>query len=254
MTVRRAMIWIAVAALVCVPLTWLARAVSVTREVARSSQCTGNLKQIAVALLNYETAYGCFPPAYVADARGRPLYSWRVLLMAELDRGPAGYLGGRLVKNFHFDEPWDSPNNRKLHDLVWASFQCPSGPSGPTSTETNYVAVVGPTTMFPDDGTSRRLADATDGPGKTFMVVEIANSGIHWMEPRDLDWRTMSFQLNDRTRPSVSSHHPFNGPHAQTVDGSIYMLPRNLTSEELRALLTIAGGEKIDPGEWTSER
>jgi hypothetical protein len=49
----------------------------------------------------------------VADATGRPLYSWRVLLMVELDRTD-GWFGGRLAAGFRFDEPWDSPNNSKL--------------------------------------------------------------------------------------------------------------------------------------------
>ena len=37
-------------------------------------------KQLGLALLAYERAYGSFPPAYVADANGKPLYSWRVLI------------------------------------------------------------------------------------------------------------------------------------------------------------------------------
>ncbi len=248
MTVRRAMIWVAVAALGCLPLTWLVRAISKGRESARWARCGGNLKQLAIALLNYESAYGCFPPAYVADANGRPLYSWRVLLMAELDRGVSGWLGGRLARGFHFDEPWDSPHNSKLHGLVHSTFRCPSDPAGPGSTETNYVAVVGPGTLFPSDGTSRRPADVTDGTNKTFMLVEVADSGIHWMEPRDLDWTTMSFQIDDPARPSISSHHTLD-PNAVAVDSTGYVLPRNVTPQEMKALLTIAGGEKIDP-DW----
>ncbi|HEY2759688.1 MAG TPA: DUF1559 domain-containing protein [Pirellulales bacterium] len=38
-----------------------------------------NLKLIGLALLNYHHDHGSFPPAYVADASGKPLYSWRVL-------------------------------------------------------------------------------------------------------------------------------------------------------------------------------
>ncbi len=104
MTVRRSMAYIGVVALACVPLTWLTRAIADAREGARSAQCIGNLKQIGLGLLNYESKYGCFPPAYVADAKGKPLYSWRVLLMAELDRTD-GWFGGRLAGGFRFDEP-----------------------------------------------------------------------------------------------------------------------------------------------------
>ncbi len=255
MTVRRSMAYVGIIALACVPLAWLARAIGDAREAARSSTCIGHLKQIGLALLNYESRHGCFPPAYVADATGKPLYSWRVLLMADLD-GPFGPFGGRLAGAFHFDEPWDSPNNRKLHNLPQFSwFRCPSEPDSARSTETSYVAVVGPGTMFPSDGTSRRLADVTDGPENTLMVVEVVSAGIHWMEPRELDWRTMSFQLNDRAHPSVSSNHPvwgssYPGPHVVTVNGMVTYLPRKLRAETLRALLTIGGGETVERQEW----
>ncbi len=254
MTVRRSMAYVAVVALACVPLAWLARAITASREAARSSQCISGLKQLGLALLNYESKYGCFPPAYVAGADGKPLYSWRVLLMAELDR-TGGWFGGRLAGGFRFDEPWDSPNNRKLHGLEPYSLHCPSDTASAGSTETSFVAVVGPGTMFPSDGTSRRLADVTDGPENTLVVVEVASAGIHWMEPRELDWKTMSFRLNDRTHPSVSSNHSaagssYAGPHVLSVDDRVTHLRENIPPETLRALLTIAGGERIERGGW----
>ena len=55
----------------------------------------------------------------------------------------------------------------------------------------------------------------------------------------------MSFRLNDRTRPSVSTNHPFGGPHVLTVEGMFATLPQNVPPKTLRALLTIAGGERI---------
>jgi Protein of unknown function (DUF1559) len=251
MTVRRSMAYIACIAVACVPLTWLARAVIDGREAARSAQCVGNLKQLGFALLNYESRHGCFPPAYVADAQGKPLYSWRVLLLADLDRAE-NWFGGKLAGQFRFDEPWDSPSNSKLHGLDFNRIlRCPSDPSNANSPETNFVAVVGQGTVFPSDGTSRRIADVTDGPKNTLAVVEVTGAGIHWMEPKELYWETMSFKVNDRTQPSISSIHPGTlrsaGPHVVTVDDSVTSLPRTLTPEMLRALLTIAGGEKVEP-------
>src|SRR6478672_5330638 len=43
--------------------------------------CSNHLKQIGIALQNYHDVYGSFPPAYVADANGRPMHSWRVLIL-----------------------------------------------------------------------------------------------------------------------------------------------------------------------------
>src|SRR5439155_25201633 len=54
--------------------------------------------QIAQAIRNYQEAYGHLPPAVVKDAQGKPLYSWRVLVLPFLE-------GDALYKQFHLDEP-----------------------------------------------------------------------------------------------------------------------------------------------------
>ena len=70
-----------------------------------------NLRQIALALQSYHQANGCFPPAYVADKNGKPMHSWRVLILP--------YLGfDDLYKAYDFTEPWDGPNNKKTESAA----------------------------------------------------------------------------------------------------------------------------------------
>src|SRR5207248_2869881 len=84
----------------------LGRAMLQAREEARASQCLC-IKQIGLALLNYHDTYGSFPPAYVADATGKPIHSWRVLILPFMEQSS-------LYNAYSMAEPWDGPNNRKL--------------------------------------------------------------------------------------------------------------------------------------------
>jgi hypothetical protein len=67
-----------VVALILVAL--LQPAVAVSPEAARRNACIKNLTLLGIALHNYHDKYKSFPPAYVADANGKPMHSWRILL------------------------------------------------------------------------------------------------------------------------------------------------------------------------------
>jgi hypothetical protein len=195
----------------------------------------GNLKQIATALQAYHATYGCFPPAYVTDARGNRMHSWRVLILPFLGRDD-------LYKRYRFDEPWNGPNNSKLAALMPPVFHCPSSPQGKVMTD--YVAVVGPRTAWPGDK-SRKLSEITDDPSVTLLVVESSSSRINWMEPRDLDFDQMSLTLNAASGARISSHHPV-GIYVVMADGSVRLMPpKDLPPETVKALLTVDSGEAV---------
>ena len=170
---------------------------SLTRNAARQVHCTNSLRQIQIALESYHQQYGVLPPAYIADASGRPMHSWRVLILPFLKQQS-------LYDRYDFSEHWDGPNNVKLLSSMPACFACPSQPPSIPNL-TSYVAISGPGTMFPGNAPAR-FAD--DADGMTLMVAEVANVNIPWTSTTDLDIRTMSFQINDPKRPGISSKHP----------------------------------------------
>jgi hypothetical protein len=198
-------------------------------------RCQNNLHNLALALQQYETDNGCFPPAYIADADGKPIHSWRVLLLP--------YLEERILyREYRFDEPWDGPNNSALAAKVDRVF-CYDCPRSNNSGETSYVAVIGPQTMWPG-AKSTKMSDIKDGTPNTIMLVEVHNSGIHWMEPRDLDLSQMDMAINSPNGPSISSGHIGGWAHVVFVSGQTRAIDNNAPPKAIRAALTIAGGEK----------
>ena len=173
----------------CLPcfLRWLLPVSDGVRESARSLKCTLTLKQIAAALQAYHQANGRFPPAYIADKNGKPMHSWRVLILPYLDYE-------NLYKAYDFTQPWDGPKNKALAATPVMVYACPCGlrTRAAGDAQTNYVAVVGPNTAWPGEK-SRKLgpADFPGGTSNTIMVVEVADSGINWAEPRDLSLETL---------------------------------------------------------------
>ena len=73
----------------------------------------GNLKRIGLAMVNYQSAEGHYPPAAITSKDGKPLLSWRVAILPYLEDFD-GHTLGDLHKAFHLDEPWDSPHNKAL--------------------------------------------------------------------------------------------------------------------------------------------
>jgi len=225
-----------VALLLCggVLLALLLPAVQQAREAARRAQCANNLRQIGLALHNYHDVYGTFPPAVTYSADGKPMHSWRVLLLPFLDQQA-------MYAQYNFAEPWDSPANSVVTSRIVPTFACPSHPNGSSGGHTPYVALVGPQAAFhPNKGMA--IKDMRDGPSRTIMVVEARNSGIHWAEPRD-------FSVGSPVTPGVTGMSSWHaGVFAALFgDGSVRLLLDGMSPADLEGLSTIDGGEDV-PG------
>jgi prepilin-type processing-associated H-X9-DG protein len=209
-------------------------AIQAAREAARRNACANNVKQIEIALANYHDKYQSYPPAYVADANGQPMHSWRVLILPYLEAND-------VYTAYNFDEPWDGPNNSKLADRMPEVFRCPSNIEA--SPLTNYVAVVGADTAWPG-AVGRKRTEIHDGQANTIQVVEAGGSGIHWMEPRDLTLDEAVKGVNAAAGPGIMSNHP-GGANVGFCDAHVLYLPEDTPPDVLRALFTVDGNEDI---------
>jgi hypothetical protein len=213
-------------------------AIQAAREAAWRSTCTNNFKFLGMAMHHYHDAYSVFPSAFVADADGKPIHSWRILALAHLT-------SCKWYDRYDFDSSWDSPGNlRWVKPFSTSRFECPRDTMLNPDHGVPYVMIIGEDTASPP-GKWLSLADFED-PANTILVAEIADSDIFWAEPRDLEFDKMSFRINDPARPSISSHHPL-GAHVMMADGSVHFLSNATDPDVVRALITRTAKDNPKP-------
>ena len=104
----------------------------------RRAQSVNNLKQIGLAFHNFELSQQPFPGVGQYGDKGKFPYSWRVAILPYIEQQ-------ELYNQYHFDEPWDGPNNRKLIDKMPAIYAYPGPDGGPSSrSHTSYFVFDGP--------------------------------------------------------------------------------------------------------------
>ncbi|MGP0065542.1 MAG: DUF1559 domain-containing protein [Isosphaeraceae bacterium] len=212
-------------------------AVQAAREAARRAQCTNNLKQIGLAMLNYESANGGLPAAAIVDKQRKPLLSWRVTILPYLEQKS-------LYDKFKLDEPWDSPHNRALLKEMPAVYGCPSRNLAGEPGLTAYRVFSGPGAIL-DPTRKTPLAQVTDGTTNTLMVVE-STEAIPWTKPDDLPFGNGRFLPQNPLR-GAGSRHP-GGFNALFGDASVRFIKLSINPQTFQALITKSGGEIIAPG------
>lgn len=229
--------WIAFVAVLIAAGTWLGFVLRVARRaaVASCSQCP--LSQIMLALHNYHNEYGSFPPAYVADDQGKPMHSWRALILPYCD-------SQKLFEEYDFSEPWNGPHNSLLLDREPDVFGCVRHNRDKPGW-TNIMAITGSGTAFPGTGVTR-LADFHDGPENTILIAEIGDHRVPWLAPIDLSMEEAVRDWNGPPGAGIACV-PWRRPYVACADRiAAFSLGRDLPASSLKALMTISGGEPIN--------
>jgi type II secretory pathway pseudopilin PulG len=213
-------------------------AIQAAREAARRAQCSNNLRQIGFAMQQYRDKNGHYPPAYVADKNGKPMHSWRVLLLP--------YLGEQaLYDQYDMNQPWDSPHNMALANRIPDVYRCPSDSTSSNSI-TCYAMLVG-RNAFSDGPKGRKVQEFPDGLSSTIAVAENCGANIVWLEPRDLDADKMSFDFN-AAGGEISSGHPAV-VNVLFGDGRVQSLSKATDPDSAKGMSTIDGAEQVTPEE-----
>jgi prepilin-type N-terminal cleavage/methylation domain-containing protein/prepilin-type processing-associated H-X9-DG protein len=112
-----------VIAIIGILIGLLLPAVQMVRAAARRTQCQNNLKQIGLAILNYESAHMRFPPgqfwtAPVGDA-SRLDYGWLSQILPQIE-------ANNIYNGLNFNKPYLDPENFESVSEIIPAYLCPS--------------------------------------------------------------------------------------------------------------------------------
>lgn len=254
--------WVIVACVLCVlvAIGFMLPASGAAREVPKERwPCDLRASSIQLALQNYEREHGTFPPAYIADANGKPMHSWRVLILPFFGDETCD----RLYRQYDFNEPWGGPNNKRLLATCPEFYRCRHAlpTRTPETTTTSYVAVVGSNAAWSgQEAINPKRGKLAENWANTVMLIEVpAAAGIQWTEPKDLCVDTLTTAgiwpvepiVHQRTRPKHFFYYydSIGPPRASIafVNGCKNSLPEEcLTAERLTSLLKIGGCSEED--------
>jgi len=190
-------------------------AVQMAREAGRRMQCSNNLKQIALALHNFEQTYGHLPPGGVSGSTSteahkafriptRIEHGWAVFLLPYLEHQA-------LYDTYDFRRDWRTPQNRAARETNLSVFKCPSTPDEHRMDSQTFGGYGVVESAVSDYGVNnainrslyalrvideqsyrnpygvmrvnqlQRFADIDDGLSNTMWIFEDAGRPIHWL-------------------------------------------------------------------------
>lgn len=206
------------------------------RDRRNKTACLNNLQLITVALNEYNTKYGTYPPSIVYDENGKPMHSWRVLILNEL-----GY--SSLYSQYNFDLPWDSEQNSVLMMQCPAEYVSPAA-SNHTGNEGTYFLITGKGTVFPKNA-PLSASQIKDGKQNTLLIVESENSAGEWTKPQDIELAKLNRQIGAQGVNAIGGNHT-GGATAVMADGTPIWLPDDLDPILLDAMISPAANDEID--------
>lgn len=180
-TPKRHLVRLGLFLLIALPLSaalWTCSPVYHTRINTNLMACLNNMHQVAFAV-RIAADYRDGIPAYTVNEDGKPLHSWRTLILPMIEMRP-------LYDKIRLDEPWDSEYNRQFHDVVIPLYHCRSDRENKDKPTTNYFLVTGPGSLF--DGSKPVRSDDfpdRDSTSTTPFLIE-SQRDVHWMCPEDV--------------------------------------------------------------------
>jgi prepilin-type N-terminal cleavage/methylation domain-containing protein/prepilin-type processing-associated H-X9-DG protein len=203
-----------VIAIIAVLIALLLPAVQQAREAARRSQCQNNLKQLGLALMNYESSYKVLPMEKItitAGATSPVNYNqcWTTMTLPFMDQAP-------LYNAFNFNTDFDNPVNYPVTTTQLSVFICPSAP--PAGLRNNPAAIPGqlsPSGLYPAPPTMFGICDYMASSGVRFSLYWVQDGNGSTLCPPA---QYLSSPLDNRWASAM--HSTNETPIAAITDGT----------------------------------
>jgi hypothetical protein len=221
-------------------------------RTSHAQDCEAAARKLALALYAYRQSHeGCLPPPYIEDVETGERHSWRVILLPNVAYDFS-------YGDYSFQERWNSSRNRALFSRL-TCYACPAHSRSPELT--NYVAVVGDETFWPEPKAAKSYSYATVGEHDTdwpapkgrnvmlpdwrtkIVLVELVDSDLRWMEPRDISLKEfLDVVKSDPRGPFYNKY--VKGIRAIDADGQLRIINPYDDRDEIRSMFVLTTGER----------
>jgi prepilin-type N-terminal cleavage/methylation domain-containing protein/prepilin-type processing-associated H-X9-DG protein len=118
-----------VVAIIAILIGLLLPAVQRAREAAAHAKCSNNLKQIALAYLNYESGFGALPPAYQSGSvPSLPAVGWGYFILPFIEQQSLYIQYNPQFPEWDTTRPYGVLTNAQISVTPIPIFNCPSAP------------------------------------------------------------------------------------------------------------------------------
>ncbi|WP_299461556.1 DUF1559 domain-containing protein [uncultured Gimesia sp.] len=225
-------------------------------EPTERIQAISKLLTIGKALQYWRETFDGFPPVVIRGPDGKPWHSWRVLILP--------YLGHvDLFNRYHFDEPWNGPNNSKLLKEIPDVYRFSSDKRF-SATATHFLSIVGGETAFNPQGLTNhdpehwmigdykagvhgmKVDDFADGTHNTLLIGTASpHKSVDWLKPVDVAFTPQLKGPGDTQSfgSSITFKQEQQGAFLW-ADGTVSTISTSILPKLFRSLFTVNGNEE----------
>lgn len=181
-----------------------------------------NLKQLGLALWNYEETFAVFPPGGIANAKGTEFHSWSTMMLPMLEQSA-------IFNQIDFNTPWKDPKNVELMKKPIPTLHFAGSKHTAEGFGVNQYAA---NSHLFFRNSSTRLRDIKAGMSNTLGFGEAGGSFAAWGEPTNYRDPLLGFNAGPKS---------FGNPDSEStqflmLDGTVREIKHDIAPDVLRGL------------------